>query len=128
MDEHTGQRSVFPELVTQSKRDSEWDYDEEEADYQDDGEYEEGNDDLAGQTFNLNDLEFTEDMEEEDSEELHEDESMEEDMEEDEWEIEPQTDVLAYLHSVRAEAETLPSLSYVSQEAVVINGINIKDG
>ena len=127
LDEHTGQRSVFPELVTQSKRDSEWGYDEEEADDQDDGGYEEGNDDLTGQTFNLNDLDFAEDMEEEVGEELEEEESMEEDMEDDEWEVEPQTDVLAYLHSVRAEAETLPSLSYVSQEAVLINGIDIKD-
>jgi hypothetical protein len=129
LDEATGQRSVFPQLVSQpQERDTEWRYGDEgeeeeqaEADYEE--EYEEN--ELVGQTFSFGELQY--DAEGADYEEEM-DESWDgiedEEIEEDEWDIEPQTEVLSYLQTVRTEAESLPSLVYVPQPSNGTNGIN----
>jgi hypothetical protein len=111
IDEHSGQRSVFPDLVKQSRiRDSEWHYDDQDDDNQEDQK-----EDFTGQTFTLDQLDFNmEGDEEEDDIEQVEGEG--EGLVDEDWEVEPQENALAYLHSVRLEAETLPSLSYVSNE------------
>ena len=119
LDENTGQRSVFPELLT-LKRDKEWSYDEDvendaDEDYKDD-------DELVGQAFNVNSLDFGDEVEKDEDAEESKEEGMSEAEMEDEWEMEPQTEVLAYLHSVRSEAETLPSLTYVEQAPTLVNG------
>ena len=107
---------MFPEVVAVSMRDSEWrydDYDREEAGLD---QYEE-DEDLLGQTFTFDTLDGEEepadgdDVVDEDEELTGEDE----DEEEDEWDVEPQTEVIAYLQSVRSEASGLPSLTYVSE-------------
>jgi hypothetical protein len=139
-DEVSGQRSVFPQLVSQpSRRDTEWRYDdqEEEAEYEeeyqeeDDEEYQEEYQDkgLVGQTFSLKELQY--DVEEEMH--GHDDEAdllNEKDpgnisgsIDEDEWEEEPQTEVIAYLQTVRTEAEALPSLVYDPRARNGVNGI-----
>jgi len=129
LDENTGQQPAFPELVVPSKRDTEWSYDMEEAEIEEEeeGREEEEEDDLVGQTFSLAELDFGEGMEEEEEEEEEveegaEDQEMSEGEVEDEWDVEPQTEALAYLHSVRAEAEKLPSLTYVAHKGHLTSG------
>ena len=122
IDESTGQRLAFPQVVFLSERDSEWRYDE------DDGEEDNGGvsemEDLVEETYssdmliNSNEVEMGDgdDVVEEGEEEVSE-------VEEDEWEVEPQTEAIAYLHSVRTEAEGLPAMTYVPQLA---NGVNVQ--
>src|SRR5271156_1489879 len=59
MDESTGQRSVFPEVVAASTRDSEWRYDDSDNDEAEIDQYED--EDLLGQTFTADMLDATED-------------------------------------------------------------------
>src|SRR5438105_4105382 len=114
--ENSGQRSAFPEVVAQSSpRDSEWRYDDEvecedpEESMENLDEAYEEDDDLVGQTFSFNQLDFGE--EEEEYEEEEEEGSSDErppravigEVEDDEWEVEPQTEALAYLQNVRNE-------------------------
>jgi len=135
IDEHSGQRSVFPELVKPShKRDKEWRYDEEEdAAEVEDQDFEA--EDFTGQTFSLDQLDFGMDEEEDDEEQ---EEEGEEEMEPvgEEWEVEPQDAALEYLQAVRIEADALPNLTYVpdrpspaiestTSKSAVSNGINI---
>lgn len=134
VDESTGQRSVFPEVVALSTRDSEWRYNEDDEE-DDDAEMEEDEEteELVGQTFTIDMLDTTEDgVGEEDDDDDEEGEVVEEGEieEEDNWEIEPQTEAIAYLESVRSEASGLPSLTYVlqhhTQEPSQTNGITPK--
>ena len=116
VDESTGQRSVFPQVMFLYSRDSEWQYGDGQDEQEQDGDVSEV-EDLARQTFSSNmlDCEEMEMVEEGEGQEgLEEAESNE--LDEDEWEVEPQTDATAYLHSVRAEAEGLPALTYITDD------------
>jgi hypothetical protein len=134
LSENSGQRSAFPELVPQStSRDPEWRYDDEEGTHEraesrenveHEGSYNE--DDLVGQTFSFDQLDFGEEDEEYEEEE---EEGFADgrpgavigEVEDDEWEVEPQTEALAYLEKVRNEAESLPALRYTPQEVPQTN-------
>jgi hypothetical protein len=92
---------------------------------------------LVGQTFSFDQLDFGEEEDEQaaEEEEGEEEESSDErlgavigEVEDDEWEVEPQTEALAYLQTVRNEAELLPALRYVPQEIHNANGINGVNG
>ena len=119
VNESTGQRSVFPEVVALSTRDSEWRYDDDEDGDDDDAEMDEDEEteELVGQTFTIDMLDTAEDGVEEEDDDDEEGELVEEVEieEEDNWEVEPQTEAIAYLESVRSEASGLPSLTYVPQ-------------
>jgi Survival motor neuron (SMN) interacting protein 1 (SIP1) len=111
IDEHRGQRSVFPEVVKpEHTRDTEWLYDGDNADEEPDigeedfDEEELGEEDLTGQTFTLDELDFGEDEDEDEGEVELVDEA---------WEVEPQGAALEYLQNVRSEADALPNLTYV---------------
>ena len=114
----TGQRSVFPEVVSLSVRDSEWHYGDEEEEEELDFEGEEQADGCDMLT-SVDDVMMTDGSEilEEAIESLNEEDKGDEEMEEDEWEVEPQTEAIAYLHSVRNQAEALPSLTYITEQA-----------
>ena len=114
LDDSTGQRSVFPQTVLAStRRDNEWEYDEggEEKDPAED-------DEIVGPSF-IEDGAIYEEMEEDsaaasdlsgedqDAQYLYDEASGHE------WQEEPQTEAIAYLQSVRMEAESLPTLTYV---------------
>ena len=124
VDESTGQRSVFPEVVTVSARDSEWRYDASDGG---DAEFDDYDDeDLVGQTFTVDMLDATEDNVEEDGnveDEVLNEEEEPEDEDEDDWDVEPHTEAIAYLEKVRSEASGLPSLTYVPEKPSQINGI-----
>jgi len=133
--ENSGQRSAFPEVAPQSSiRDTEWRYDDEEV-HEPDGDGHNGENEpyeediLVGQTFSFDQLDFGE----EENEEVEEDEEEYSDggpgavigeVEDDEWDVEPQTEALAYLQTVRNEAESLPALRYVPLEVQKANGVN----
>jgi Survival motor neuron (SMN) interacting protein 1 (SIP1) len=128
LNESTGQRPVFPEVVSSSVRDSEWRYadveaeDEEEVDFG----FEEpigGNDILTSADDAMTDgLELHDGNIEDADEEEEPDEEIED---EEEWQVEPQTEAIAYLHSVRNEAKGLPSLIYVPKET---KGVHLQHG
>src|SRR5271168_5010488 len=97
VDESTGQRSVFPEVVPVSARDSEWRYDASDNDASEIEEREE-DEDFVEQTFIVEMLDARED-------DVEEEYSAEEEPEdEDDWDVEPQTEAIAYLEKVRSEA------------------------
>ena len=124
VDESTGQRSVFPEVVPVSVRDSEWRYDASDNDASEIDEREE-DEDFVEQTFIVEKLDATEDdVEEEGANDEEEEYSVEEEPEdEDDWDVEPQTEAIAYLEKVRSEASGLPSLTYVPEKPSQTNGI-----
>jgi len=125
VDESTGQRSVFPEVVAPSTRDSEWRYDDsdDEDEVMDDDEE---NEDFVGKTFTFNMLDTTEDGVEEGEEEDEEGDIIEGEgiEDEDDWEVEPQIEAIAYLESVRSEASVLPALTYVPQQPPPFSQMN----
>jgi hypothetical protein len=133
INETTGQRSVFPEVVgispgRNTKRDREWQYEEEVENDTRDEEQDDDGDGLVGQTFNFGDLDWSIEEEStwEDGEESNENEFSDGEVV-DEWDVEPQTEALAYLSSVRTEAESLPSLTYDPQQTQPppTNGISV---
>src|SRR5262245_53726044 len=107
VDESSGQRSAFPQLTESYPRDTEWRYDASE----DNDVKEDRDDDFSGQTFRLDQLDFSvgDEEQEEDVEQADEEEDGEV-VEVDEWEVEPHAEALAYLYAVRSEADALPSL------------------
>jgi hypothetical protein len=116
VDESSGQRSVFPEVLPVSARDSEWRYDASDNDEREEDE------DFAEQFFSVNAPE--DGVEEEGVDDEEEEYSVEEGPEdEDDWDVEPQTEAIAYLEKVRSEASGLPSLTYVPEKASQTNGI-----
>lgn len=130
LDEGTGQRSAFPQVVSLSfGRDTEWHYDSEGGE-DDTGEYEDGElldeaDSFVG--FDGYD-EMTKDVYEDEPPEQAEEEVAPEPVDDDEWEVEPQTEAIAYLQSVRAEAENLPSIAYVeTPRAPKQSGTNVRN-
>jgi hypothetical protein len=114
---------VFPEVVAISARDSEWRYDDSDNDEAEIDEYED--EDLVGQTFTVDMLDAAEDGAQEEAydedEELNEEDESED---EDDWDVEPQTEAIAYLEKVRSEASGLPSLTYVPEQPSQTNGIS----
>jgi hypothetical protein len=126
IDESTGQRSVFPQVVSLSGRDSEWRYDEDDMEGDNGGVSE--MEDLVEEThssdmlisFNEVDMDYGDDAVE-DAEDKEEEVG---EIEEDDWEVEPQTEAIAYLHSVRTEAGALPAMTYVPRQA---NGVNVQN-
>src|SRR5438552_1077906 len=117
IDKWTGQRLVFPEVVSVSGRDSEWRYDEDLGEKDNDGVSEmEG---LIKETYSSDMLTTSDKTGMHYGDSAVEDEEEEEnevgEVEEDEWEVEPQTEAIAYLQSVRAEAVALPAVTYVPQ-------------
>jgi Survival motor neuron (SMN) interacting protein 1 (SIP1) len=134
INETTGQRSVFPEVVDippvrNTKRDTEWQYEEEVENDNMDEEQDDDGDGLVGQTFSVGELDWS--IEEEDTWEDGEEETNGNEFSDgevvEEWDVEPQTEALAYLSSVRTEAESLPSLTYDPQQALPFptNGVVI---
>lgn len=125
IDESTGQRLAFPQVASLSVRDSEWQYDEDDKE-EDNGGVSEMEDLLEG-TYNsdmfMNSNEVDMDNGDDADERVEEEEEEVGEMEEDEWEVEPQTEAIAYLHSVRAEAEGLPAMTYVPQK---VNGVDVQ--
>lgn len=116
VDESSGQRSVFPEVLPVSARDSEWRYDASDNDEREEDK------DFAEQFFSVNAPE--DGVEEEGADGEEEEYSVEEEPEdEDDWDVEPQTEAIAYLEKVRSEASGLPSLTYVPEKASQTNGI-----
>jgi hypothetical protein len=116
IDELTGQRLAFPQVVSLPERDSEWHYDEDDVEEDNSGVSE--MEDLVEQTYSSDMISNGVYMDVDGDDVVQEIEEEEEEvgeMEEDEWEVEPQTEAIAYLHSVRTEAETLPALTYVPQ-------------
>ena len=126
LDETTGQRSVFPEIATLSSgRDSEWQYDGDEN-VSDEGYL--GDEDLTLQDASVAMVTEISALQDEGDEESREESVSEDEMEEEEWEVEPQTEAIAYLHSVRAEAEGLPPLVYIAHENHGVDGVSIENG
>src|ERR1700738_858202 len=118
-------RSVINELVSaSSERDTEWRYDEEEGEGDNPAR-----DNLVGQTFSTGDLDWTREEAEEPEEEDgyvngYEEEGEyvngyglpEGELNDDEGDVEPLNEALGSLHSVRTEAELLPSLTVAPQQ------------
>jgi Survival motor neuron (SMN) interacting protein 1 (SIP1) len=111
----TGQRSVFPQLVP-AARDSEWQYDQDEETA--DGVEEEYPEDVAMDGWEDLLEEGMQDEEYEYDEGEVEEEEEEKEGEDEDWDVEPQTEAIAYLFSVRNEAEGLPALTYVPANTV----------
>ena len=132
LNESTGQRPAFPQLVSTHERDSEWQYDDddEEAGFDNDVDEEYASDmqrdvkinagywhdETAGDQGRDEEYQY----EVEGKEDQDEESEAEEDYED--WEVEPQTEAIAYLFSVRNEAENLPAMTYITPQPT-INGI-----
>jgi hypothetical protein len=122
LDEATGQRPVFPEIGSLSGGDTEWVYDDGADDIDEEGY---GYEDLAGERYTSDALDYSEwdatagveIRENEATDRENGDEPDGEVEEEEEWDIEPQTEALSYLNSVRIEAKALPSVTYTSQNS-----------
>ena len=122
----TGEQSVS---FNETPRDSEWLYDE------DHGEGKQENSKVEGPVEEEVVLDEWEDpwnniVEDDDSLEqgIYRGIPVEEMEEDEEWDIEPQTEALAYLHSVRAEASALPSVAYIVQQPPQLNTIESPKG
>jgi Survival motor neuron (SMN) interacting protein 1 (SIP1) len=126
LDETTGQRSVFPEVAAlSSERDSEWQYDGDENGV-DEGYIEDEDSTMLDASVAVVDESLG--PRDEGSEKSPEEGESDDEVEEDEWEVEPQTEAISYLHSVRAEAEGLPGLAYVAHEDPGADGVSIGSG
>ena len=125
LNESTGQRSVFPQLVSTHERDSEWQYDGEDdeggpengVEESADGMHREvelneryGYDDTIGDQGRDEEYQYDVEGKDEQDEESDEEENQED------WEVEPQTEAIAYLFSVRNEAENLPTMTYITPQ------------
>jgi Survival motor neuron (SMN) interacting protein 1 (SIP1) len=115
LNDTTGQRSAFPQLAP-TERDSEWQYDQDE-------ETEDGVEDEDPEDVEMDGWEDTveegirdEEYQYDDGEE--EGEEDEKEGEDEEWDVEPQSEAIAYLFSVRNEAEGLPALTYIPPNSV----------
>jgi Survival motor neuron (SMN) interacting protein 1 (SIP1) len=136
LNESTGQRSAFPQVVSSSaQRDNEWEYEENNY-YNESEEGQEFNGEAIDDQFDMSIEDYNDPEDEidemqggvvdgEDASEIDEEGVGDEE----EWEAEPQTVAISYLESVRTEAEALPSLTYVdhlstSNDTQQVNGIS----
>lgn len=122
VNESTGQRSVFPQLVSARETDFEWQYGQDpeglangddeqfledvDGDVDVNGEYQ--YDDAMGDAVRDGEYQYEEEEEENEGEEEEQT-----DGDDGEWDVEPQTEAIAYLFQVRTEAETLPAMTYL---------------